>query len=126
MPERPERRGPPDRRRRPRGGRRAGDQEGFAPLILLVGDNPDVVSRSETILAKLRFAVSTAPSVEEALRILPDLRPDLVVASEWDGGRIRTGAAQHPPVVVVNREMEESADALIAEIRRALRAKLMV
>jgi hypothetical protein len=125
MPDSPERRDGPDRRSQPRGGRRAEDRDGFAPLVLLVGDKPDVVSRSEAILAKLRFAVSTTPTVEDALRVIPDLRPDLVVASEWDGARIRT-AAQPPPVIVVSRGVEESPDELIEEIRRALRAKTPV
>jgi hypothetical protein len=123
MPKTPERRDGPDRRCRPRGGRREGDQDGFAPLVLLVGDNPDVVSRSETILARLRFAVSTSRSVEEALRVIPDLRPDVVVAGEWDGARIRSATPEPPPVVVVDRRAEESPEELIELIRRTLRAR---
>lgn len=112
-----------DRRRQPRGGRRATDIDGFAPLVLVVGNKPEIVGRSEEILVKLRFAVSTVPDAHEALRILPELRPDLVVAGEWDGARIRTGARRHPPVVVLKPEMEDDADALIDEIRATLRAQ---
>lgn len=123
MPDRPERRDGPDRRRQPRGGRRTGDRDGFAPLVLLVGDKPDVVNRSEAILAKLHFAVSTSNSVEDALRVMPDLRPDLVVAGEWDSARIRNAAPQHPPLVVVDRGTHDSPEELIQEIRRTLRPR---
>lgn len=90
--------------------------------MMLVGDDPGVMDRSEAILAKLRFAVTTSNSVDHALRVLPELRPDLVVASEWDGARIRSGASGRVPVVVMDRAMRDDPEALIKEIRRALRA----
>jgi hypothetical protein len=121
MPSFPERRGP-DRRRQPRGGRRADDREGFAPLVMLVGDEPAVVDRSEAILAKLRFAVATSSSVDHALRVLPDLKPDLVVAAQADEARLRGGTPTHVPLVVMNPDMQDDPEALIEEIRRALRA----
>jgi len=121
MPTPPERRGP-DRRRQPRGGRREEDREGFAPLVMLVGDEPGVMDRSEAILAKLRFAVATSNSVDHALRVLPELKPDLVVAGEWDGARIRSSASGHVPIVVMNRGMQDDPEVLIEEIRRTLRA----
>jgi hypothetical protein len=114
----PERRGV-DRRRLPRGGRRAGDHEGFAPLVMLVGDEPAIIDGSEAILAKLRFAVATSSSVDDALRVLPDLKPDLVVAGEGDEARLRTGT--HVPVVVMNRGMQDNPEALIEAVRRSLR-----
>jgi hypothetical protein len=109
----------PDRRRQPRGGRRAEDLTGTAPLVLLIGEKPGVVERSEAILAKLRFAVSTSDTVEEALRVLPGLRPDLVVAAAGDADRIRLEAPEHLPVVVT----QESGEALVDEVRRALRLR---
>jgi len=114
----PERRGV-DRRRLPRGGRRAEDHEGFAPLVMLVGDEPAIIDGSEAILAKLRFAVATSSSVDDALRVLPDLKPDLVVAGEGDEARLRTGT--HVPVVVMNRGMQDNPEALIEAVRRSLR-----
>ena len=110
-----------DRRRLPRGGRRAGDHEGFAPLVMLVGDEPAIIDGSEAILAKLRFAVATSSSVDDALRVLPDLKPDLVVAGEEDEERLRTGTPTHVPVVVMNRGMQDNPEALIEAIRRSLR-----
>jgi CheY-like chemotaxis protein len=117
----PHRRGR-DRRRQQRGGRRADDREGFAPLVMLVGDEPSVIERSEAILAKLRFAVTTSTSAEEALRVLPELKPDLVVAREDDGEKIRTSAMLRVPVVVLDGSMQDDPETLIREIRRALRA----
>lgn len=111
----------PDRRRQPRGGRRPGDQSGFAPLVLLVGKPSDVVARSEAVLAKLRFAVSIAESADDALRVIPELRPDLVVATDTDGARIRLEAPQNVPVVRFEQESDEDPEALVEEIRRALR-----
>jgi CheY-like chemotaxis protein len=110
-----------DRRRRPRGGRRAGDREGFAPLVMLVGDQHTVMDRSEAILAKLRFAVTTTTSAEQAIRLLPELKPDLIVAGEMDGARIRRSTSQRVTIVVVDRGMNDDPDAVIDAILRTLR-----
>jgi hypothetical protein len=110
----PFRRGP-DRRRQSRGGRRTGDLDGFAPLVLIVGEDATVVEQAEAILAKLRFAVSTATEPDQALKIIDDLRPNLVVVSGRHEPLIR--AATHVPVVV----MPDALETLIDGIRRALR-----
>jgi hypothetical protein len=112
----------PERRRLARGGRRAEDQDGFAPLVLLIGEAPEVVERSEAILAKLRFGVTTSSSVDEALRVLVDLHPDIVVSGTRDAARIRSEAPQHLPVVVMDQGMHDSPEALVEEIRRTLRS----
>lgn len=109
----------PDRRRQSRGGRRAGDREGFAPLVLLIGNGTDVTQQSEAILAKLRFAVSTSDSVDHALRVLPDLRPDLVVAQAQDEARIREAAST--PIVVMKTGSEGSVESLIEDVLRTVR-----
>jgi ABC-type Fe3+-hydroxamate transport system substrate-binding protein len=113
----------PDRRKQPRGGRRANEGDGFAPLVLLVDEGAGAVSRSEAILAKLRFAVATSNSVEDALRVVVTLRPDLVVAADGDAERIRKEAPQHLPVIVMAPDLQDSPEALIEEIRRTLRAR---
>lgn len=107
----------PERRRQPRGGRRPEDQDGFAPLVMLVGDEPDVTSRSEAILAKLKFAVTKTLDVDQAIRAVPALRPDLVVAPEADAPRMRSEIPQNLPVVA----MPETPEAMIDEILRTLR-----
>ena len=111
-----------ERRRQPRGGRRAGDREGFAPLVMLVGDQHTMMDRSEAILAKLRFAVTTTTTADHAIRLLPELKPDLLVAGEMDAARIRRNAPQKLTIVVMDRSMQDDPDALIREILRTLRA----
>jgi hypothetical protein len=112
----------PDRRQKPRGGRRTEDRDGFAPLVLLVDQGAGAESQAEAILAKLRFAVATSGNVEEALRVVADLRPDIVVAAEEDAMRIRSEAPEYLPVVVMNPALQESPELLVDEIRRTLRS----
>lgn len=121
MPHVPEHRRGPDRRRLPRGGRRATDRAGYAPLVLLV-DDIDNGNRCEAILSKLRFAVAPARGLDEALRIMTGLHPDLIVARSNDAAALRGAAPQQVPVVVITDESMEG-DVLIAAIRRALRAR---
>jgi ribosomal protein S16 len=112
----------PERRRLPRGGRRAEDVGGFAPLVLLVGRGESVIVQSETVLARLKFAVATSATVEEALRVMEGIRPDVVVAEAEAAARIRLEAPEHVPVVEVNSQLRGDPDALIEGIRSALRA----
>ena len=105
----------PDRRRQSRGGRRSGDIDGATPLVLLVGEDTTVVQQAEAILCKLKFGVSATTDVEEALRILPDLRPNVIVVAPRHELLLRT--ASHAPVVMI----PDTLDQLIDDIRRALR-----
>lgn len=116
----PDKRQGADRRRRPRGGRRAGDQQGFAPLVLLVDEDGDSVQRSEAILAKLRFAVAPASTLAEASRVMDALRPNLIVGHVSDPEALRRAAPSEIPVVILSESMSEP-EAMIGEIRRALR-----
>jgi len=122
MPDRAKMSRGPERRRKSRGGRRTDDTSGFAPLVLLVGDDSSTIDASEAVLAKLRFAVTTSPGVDEALRVLAGLRPDIVVADADAASRIRIEAPEHVPVVVMTEAMREDREALIDGIRQALRA----
>jgi hypothetical protein len=124
MPNTPEHRRGPDRRKLARGGRRAGDPGGFAPLVLLVGSGEAVVANSETILAKLRFAVAMSNSVEDALRVMTGIRPDVIVAEADAASRIRLEAPEHLPVVVMSNEMHDDPDLFVEEIRQSLRANM--
>ena len=112
----------PERRRKPRGGRRADDPAGFAPLVLLIGDDAPVVEGSEAVLAKLRFGVTVSETVDDALRVMTALHPDIVVASPADAPRIRMEVPEHLPVLVMTEEMRENREALVDGIRQLLRS----
>ena len=105
----------PERRRQPRGGRRSSDIDGYAPLVLLLGDDVTIAQQAELILCRLKFGVSSTTDPEDALRILGSLRPNVVVVAPRHELLIRT--ATHTPVVVI----PENIDTMIDAIRRALR-----
>ena len=95
---------------------------GFAPLVLVVGKGETAVAQSEAVLARLKFAVTRSGTVEEALRIMAGIRPDVVVAESDAASRIRLEAPEHVPVVEMNGDMRGNPDALIEGIRQAIRA----
>ena len=70
----------PDRRQFARGGRRATDPAGYAPMVVVIDGDATRLDISEAILAKLRFAVAPFASVEKALAAMHALRPEIVVA----------------------------------------------
>jgi CheY-like chemotaxis protein len=111
-----------DRRSVPRGGRRTGDVDGLAPLVLLLGRGETVVSQAETVLARLKFAVTTTGTVPEALRIMESIRPDVVVADPEAALRLRLESFEDAPIVEMNGDMRDDPDALVDAIRQALRA----
>jgi len=120
-----ERRDVPDRRRTPRGGRRPSDPIGYSPLILVADDDAGNGARCVAILAKLRFAVAPAYSVEEAVKVMEALRPNLIVARLSDEPALRAQMASNPsigdiPLVTMTAENDDPL-VLIEEIRRALR-----
>jgi len=112
----------PERRRMPRGGRRVGDVAGFAPLVMVVGRGDAAVAQSEAVLARLKFAVTTSGSVDEALRTMVGLHPDVVVAEPDAAMRIRLESSEAVPVVELNGDMSANPDALVEGIREAIRA----
>jgi hypothetical protein len=106
-----------DRRRRPRGGRRSADAWGLTPLVLVVASATPAASASEAVLAKLQFGVATAETTEQALRLLPTLRPDVVVVPAEDVPRMRREASLEDLRVVA---MRNEPELLIEAIRRTL------
>jgi hypothetical protein len=70
----------PDRRQFARGGRRATDPAGYAPMVVIIDNDATRLDLSEAILAKLRFAVAPFATVEKALMAMHALRPEIVVA----------------------------------------------
>jgi CheY-like chemotaxis protein len=123
MPNTSEHRQGPDRRRQARGGRRDGDAGDFAPLVLLIGDGGPVTNMAEAVLAKLRFAVTTTKSVDEALKVLTALRPDIVVAERAAADVVTRQATESLSVVVMTEEMQRNPEALIPAIRETLRSR---
>jgi CheY-like chemotaxis protein len=120
-----DRRAEQDRRSTPRGGRRPGDVQGYSPLILVADDNANSGAHCVAILARLRFAVAPAHSVDEAIKVMRSLHPTLVVTRLKDEGELRAQMAAIPdigdiPVVVLTPE-NDAPQQMIEEIRRALR-----
>lgn len=89
---------------------------------MVVGDHGDVGDATGAVLAKLKFAVAPSPTVEDAIKILVSLRPDLIVAREEDAARLRRESPEHRSVVAVTEAMRHDPRLLIEEIRGALRA----
>ena len=89
----------PDRRSAPRGGRRASDKPGRAPLVLLVDADEDSNARCEAILARLHFAVAPTRNVEEAKKVMESLRPGLVIARIADAAALKQATATDVPIV---------------------------
>ncbi len=89
---------------------------------MVVGRGETAVAQSEAVLARLKFAVTTSATVDEALRVLAGIRPDVVVAEPEAASRIRLEAPEHVPVVEMNGEMRGNPDALVEGIREAIRA----
>ena len=119
-----ERRDTPDRRRTPRGGRRPQDPQGYSPLVLVADDDANSGARCVAILARLRFAVAPAHSVEEAIKVMEALRPNLIVARLRDEPALRAQMATNPeigeiPMITLTSE-NDAPLLLIEEIRRAL------
>ena len=84
----------------------------------LVGSGRQIAEGSDAILATLKFAVATSPTVDDAIRVLGDLRPEVIVASAVDVGAIR--AAPAVPVVVVP-PAEDSPERLTDRVLRTVR-----
>jgi CheY-like chemotaxis protein len=98
---------------------------GYSPLILVADDDASNGARCVAILAKLRFAVAPAYSVDEAIKIMRTLNPTLIVARLADEPALRKLMAEDPavgniPLVTMTAENDDPA-VLIKEIRAALR-----
>ena len=114
-------RGGVERRSQPRGGRRPADADGLAPLVMTVGDHAAVGDAAAAVLATLKFAVTPSATVDEALRVLETMQPDIIVATAEDAARIRLECPEHNSVVVVSRAMRDDPQLLVDEIRSSLR-----
>jgi CheY-like chemotaxis protein len=122
-----DRRAQKDRRGTTRGGRRPEDPHGYAPLVLVADDDASNGARCVTILSKLRFAVAPAYSVDEAVKVMHALHPNLIVARLSDEPALRKHMAEDPTLgdipMVTMTAANDNPDVLIEEIRAALRRK---
>jgi len=77
------------------------------------------------ILARLRFAVAPAHSVEEAIKVMTSLHPTLVVSRLKDEIGLRTQMAANPSLgdirLLALTPETDAPQLMIEEIRRALR-----
>ena len=110
-----------DRRKRPRGGRRAGDKQGFAPLVLVADEEAHSRDLCEAILAKLRFAVAPVDSIEKAVSVIATLRPDVIVAHGRDVTPLQRAAWPNGIAFVAVTDNLRDPDALVEAIRKAIR-----
>lgn len=122
VPGSPDHRRGPDRRSANRGGRRATDKTGYAPLVLLIDADEDSNARCEAILARLHFAVAPTQSLAEATRVMEALRPNLVVARIADAAALRQATGADVPVVLLADDLLDP-EVLVEEIRRELRTR---
>ena len=104
----------------PRGGRRATDKAGHAPLVLLVDQDETANARCEAILAKLHFAVAPTRTIDEARKVMDSLHPNIIVASIAEAAALRQANASELPVIILDNMMDP--ETLVDEIRRELRA----
>ena len=88
---------------------------------MVVGNHAAVGDAAGAVLAKLKFAVVPAASVDDALRIMQTMRPDIVTANAGDAARIRRERPDQLAVVVEDA-MREDAQLLIDRIREAIRS----
>jgi hypothetical protein len=111
----------PDRRRQPRGGRREGDVDGFAPLIFVVGGETRARDACEAILAKLRFAVAPFPTLDAAIAAIPGLLPELVIAPATDRQRMLGALPAGDAIPVIALPDDPAPEVVVETVRMALR-----
>lgn len=88
---------------------------------MLVDEDSTNSARCEAILAKLRFAVAPTHTVDEALRVMDALRPNVIVAHVTEVARLQHAAPASVPVVVITDDLSDP-EAMIDAIRHALRS----
>ena len=82
---------------------------------------------TEAILARLHFAVAPVETADKALALMQAIRPELIVAPEYDAPRLRRVAPSdrngNPIPIVTMSDDNRDPDLLIDAIRAALRAR---
>lgn len=135
----------PDRRRQPRGGRRAGDMPGRAPSVVIVERYEAARRPCVRYLDHFNFDTHEASNPEDAVALLNDFRPAVLLVEERSTPAMQAlrvaARAQAVPVIALtipfaDNGQEESADAegtltkpfslrvMLDEVRRVLRAQM--
>lgn len=89
---------------------------------MVVGHGGPPQRESETILARLNFAVAPTADVAEALRVVESLRPDLIVARPQEASTLRASGTIAAPIVEFSDD-QAVATALVDLLRGALRKR---
>ena len=93
-------------------------------MILVADDDANSGARCVAILARLRFAVAPAHSVEEAVKVMEALRPNLIVARLKDEPALRAQMSANPAIgdipLLTLTEENDAPQLLIEAIRKAL------
>ena len=89
---------------------------------MVVGHGGPLQRESETILARLNFAVAPTADVAEALRVVESLRPDLIVARPQEASTLRASGTIAAPIVEFSDD-QAVASALVDLLRGALRKR---
>ena len=115
----------PDRRRFARGGRRAQDKAGYAPMVVVIDNDATRLDLSEAILAKLKFAVAPFENVERAITAMNALIPEVVVARadcvhELRGRLPLDRDGRAIPLLPLTPELSDPA-ALVEALRKLIR-----
>jgi len=143
----------PDRRRVPRGGRRASDRSGLHPTIVVADSYEGARRPCARYLDRYRFQVAEAADGEEALSFITALAPHVILAdsslpampawrlAQWLAQSWRT---RNIPVIVMTSDGESDDDlplpdnaagvlikpfsltAMLGEVRRVLRLSTTV
>src|SRR5205807_10209236 len=111
----------PDRRRKPRGGRRTGDKRGLAPLVLVADEDAHSREMCEAILAKLNFAVAPVDSIEKAASVVETLHPDVIVAHGHDVSALQRAAWPSGVAFVTATGDMRDPEAQLVAVSRAIR-----
>ena len=89
---------------------------------MVVGHGGTPRRESETILARLNFAVAPTADVAEAWRVVESLKPDLIVARPQEATTLRESGTVAVPIVEFNDD-QVVATALVDLLRGALRKR---
>ena len=88
---------------------------------MVVGNHAAVGDAAGAVLAKLKFAVVPVASVDDALRIMQTMRPDIVTANAGDAAQIRRKRPDQLAVVVEDA-MRDDSQLLVDRIRETIRS----